>query len=85
MPRYYFDLIEGEKREIDRAGVVVEDLQSAERAAQESARDCMVTRLLEDKDPDGRRYEIVDAKGNLMSTVCFRDLLPSAVREAENE
>jgi hypothetical protein len=81
VPRYYFDLVEGEKRKIDRAGVVVEDLQSAERAALESARDCMVTRLLEDKDPD----EIVDAKGNLMSTVCFRDLLPSAVREAENE
>jgi len=81
--RYYFDLIEGEGRKIDRSGVNADDLQSAERAAKEAARDFMVTRLLDDKDPDGRRYEIVDRNGSVLSTIAFRDLLPTAVTEAD--
>ena len=82
MPRYYLDLIEGDERKVDRSGILADDLQCAERAARDSARNFMVSKLLEDEDPDGRRYEILDKTNRVLATVCFRDLLPKAVADA---
>lgn len=52
----------------------------AKRAARVSARDLLVEDILEDHDPDGRRYEITDADGHLMETIRFSDLLPPQLK-----
>ena len=75
--RYYFDLVDDQSRKPDRSGgSVFETLGMAVRAAEHAARDLMVRKLLDDQDPDGRRYEIANTEGQILATVSFKDLLP---------
>jgi hypothetical protein len=79
VPRYFLDLVDGDQRTIDRTGIIADDLECAEHTAEGAARDFMVSKLLRDEDPDGRRYEIVDKANRVLATVCFRDLLPKPI------
>jgi hypothetical protein len=85
VPRYFLDLIEDDHRKVDRFGIIADNLECAKQAAKQAARDFIVSRLLEDKDPDGRRYEILDERGKVQTTVCFRDLLPKALSDAQEQ
>ena len=80
MSRYYFHLVDSHRRVEDYKGSEFDDLTAAERAAEFVARDFLVKEILEDHDPDGRRYEITDDDGRLVSTIKFSDLLPPALK-----
>ena len=76
MSLYFFNLVDSHGRREDRKGANFDDLQGAIRAAESAAREFLVKQYLNDQDPDGRQFEINDEKGNLVSTVRFRDMLP---------
>jgi hypothetical protein len=80
MSRFFFHLVDSHRRLDDHNGSEFDTLEDAKRAARVSARDLLVEDILEDHDPDGRRYEITDADGHLMETIRFSDLLPPQLK-----
>ena len=79
-PNVFFHLVDSHRRVDDYKGSEFDNLDAAKRAAETVARDFLVEELLDDHDPDGRRYEITNADGRLMSTIRFKDVLPPALK-----
>lgn len=76
MPRFFFHLCDDKKRVEDYKGHDFETAGSAQRAAEQVARDFLTEELLKDHEPDGRRFEIEDTHGRRIATVRLKDLLP---------
>jgi hypothetical protein len=76
MPRFYFHLVEGDRRVQDHKGADFESLNAARRAAESNVRDQLVGKILDDDEPDGREYEIADSEGRVLDTIHFSDYVP---------
>ena len=76
MPRFFFHHSNGQIRIEDYQGHIYDTAEDARRAAEQIARDLLVTEPIEDHEPDGRRFEIEDADGRRIATIQFKDLLP---------
>jgi hypothetical protein len=80
MPRFYFYLVEGDRRVPDYKGADFESLAAARRSAESSVRDQLVARIMDDNEPDGREYEIVNSEGRVLDTIHFSDYLPPQLK-----
>jgi hypothetical protein len=75
MPRYYFNIWNGAALIKDREGMELDNAADARFEARQSAREMLSAQLLAGEEVDGRRIEIVDAKGTPVETLPLRDVL----------
>jgi hypothetical protein len=75
MPRFYFHIIDGQKRIEDPDGSELADLETARSEALKSARDLLADKVRYGHIVDGQQFEIRDANGTVLATIPFRDAI----------
>lgn len=78
MGRYYFQIIDGEVREVDEEGVELPTIDAVREEAFMAARGLMTDAILEGADPGTHRYfAITDKAGNTIGIVPFAEAMRS--------
>jgi len=72
---FYFNVRSDESFDADDEGIDLPSLEAARREATKSAREMVAELILYDQRIDGMQFEITDEKGNVLSTVPFRDVI----------
>ncbi|MCU1483108.1 MAG: hypothetical protein JWQ19_3894 [Subtercola sp.] len=75
MPIYFFHVRDGELLLKDGDGTDLPSLDAAVVEARESAREIAADSLRSKERVDGRTIEITTAEGQILNTVCMRDVL----------
>ena len=75
MPRYYFNVRDGETLSEDVDGIELQDLEAARREAIVAARDIMIDQLRGGEQVDGQIFEIEDEEGEVLLVIPVRDAL----------
>lgn len=75
MPKFFFNIVDDKSRVPDHEGMELPDLDAARNEAQESARELLADALRAHKDVDGRRIEIGNENGDVITALKVRDLL----------
>ena len=75
MPRFYFNIIDGQKRIEDPDGSELADLDAARAEALQSARHLLADKVRDGHIVDGQKFEIRDANGAVLATIPFRDAI----------
>jgi hypothetical protein len=79
MPRFFFNVRDGEHVVRDCEGQELSDLIEGEFEARLAARDMIIEQLEKDESIDGREIEIADASGAVLLTVKIRDVLKNDI------
>lgn len=74
MPRYHFNIRDGEQLIPDEEGMMCEDLEAARFEARASARDLLAQEIRHGIEPDGRAIEITE-RGQIVETIALRDVM----------
>jgi hypothetical protein len=75
MPRYYFNVRQGDSVVPDAVGSELTDLATAEIEARLTARDLILGYLRAGCPVDGREIDIVDATGAILETIKVRSVV----------
>ncbi|MDB5522352.1 MAG: hypothetical protein JWM58_115 [Rhizobium sp.] len=75
MPRYYFNVRDGETISEDVDGIELQDLEAARREAIVAARDIMIDQLRGGEQVDGQIFEIENEDGEVLLVIPVRDAL----------
>ena len=77
MPRFYFNIRDGDALIEDPDGSDLRDLDVARTEALAAAREILANRLRANRILDGQRIEITDAAGDVLATVSLKDVIRS--------
>ena len=77
MPRFYFNIRDGDALIEDPDGSDLRDLDVARAEALAAAREILANRLRSNQILDGQRIEITDATGEVLATVSLKDVIRS--------
>ena len=77
MPRFYFNIRDGDALIEDPDGSDLRDLDVARAEALAAAREILANRLRSNQILDGQRIEITDATGDLLATVSLKAVIRS--------
>lgn len=80
MPRYYFHVVSTEGVSADEMGSEFPNVEAAFLSAHEAAFEMSVEMLRERHDPSGYRFEIRDARGELLFDLPFSEVMRPASR-----
>jgi hypothetical protein len=80
MPRYFYDLADGEEVIKDSDGVDFVDLEAAIAEAVGGAREVVAHGIIMNEDLSGQSFLIRDEDGQTIATIRFRDTLPGKLR-----
>jgi hypothetical protein len=72
MPRYYFDIRDGDKLVEDAEGIELSDVAAAREEAVAAARELLAEHLRHGELPETKQFEIRNEAGELIETVPFR-------------
>jgi hypothetical protein len=75
MPRYHFNVRQGEALIQDLEGEELPDLETAEFEARMTARELLMQAIVADDEIDGRVIEIADTSGKIIETMKVKDLI----------
>ena len=75
MPKFFFNIVDDQSRVPDHEGMELPDLDAARKEADASARELLVDALRAHKEVDGRRIEIANENGEVITALKVRDLL----------
>jgi hypothetical protein len=75
MPRFFFNVRDGDFLGKDPEGVVFADLDAARAEALAAARDILGDAIKNDQVQDARQYEITDEAGQIVAMVPLMDAL----------
>ena len=75
MPRYFFNVVDGDRTIVDSLGLELDDLDEARQEAVASARELMSENLLRGVPPNGRRFVVTDETGAVLAEIPFKDTL----------
>jgi hypothetical protein len=81
MPRYFFDVLDGDQATEDEEGVEFAALDGAVSAAIQGARDIVAHGIMRNEDFSAQSFRIRDSEGNTAATLPFREALPGRLRE----
>jgi hypothetical protein len=80
MPRFYLDVLDGDRVIEDPEGIDFANLDTAIAEAAAGARDLVAHGIMQNEDVSGQVFRIRDGKGGAVATVPFRDTLPGRLR-----
>ena len=80
MPRFYFDVLDGDQVLPDPEGIDFADLDTAIAEAVRGARDLVASGIGQNEDVSGQSFLIRDGHGETVATVPFRETLPGRLR-----
>jgi hypothetical protein len=75
MPRFYFNVRDGDSIIIDPEGIEVPGLRAAEDEARQAARDILADRVKHGGQIDSKDFEVIDETGRQVLTLPFRSVL----------
>lgn len=75
MPKFFFDIRQGDELEIDDQGTEFPSREHAVLDARAAAREMLAELLLAGEHLDGQRFEIRAEDGSLVEMVTFRSVL----------
>lgn len=75
MPRYHFNIIDGEHLVPDQEGQELADLEAARFEARCSARDLAIQEIKAGVPIDGRKIEITDENGDPLESIMVHDVV----------
>lgn len=75
MPRYHFNIIDGENLIPDAEGQDLPNLEAARFEARCSARDLAIQEMKAGIPIDGRKIEIADENGKPLESIMVRDVI----------
>lgn len=75
MPRFFFNITDGQRVSADREGTEFSSLSAARQEGEETAREFLLT-VAQNKDAvDATLLEIADDKGAVVGAIWFRDMV----------
>ena len=77
MPRYFFNIGQGDEVLRDEEGVDLPNLDAVREEATEAARQIMSQRVLVGDAPDGQKFVITDETGIIVPEFAFKDAIRS--------
>ena len=80
VPRFYFDVLDGDQVLPDPEGIDFADLDTAVAEAVQGARDLVASGIGQNEDVSGQTFIIRDNHGETVATVPFRETLPGRLR-----
>ena len=80
VPRFYLDVLDGERTIEDPEGIDFADLDTAIAEAAAGARDLVAHGIMQNEDVSGQSFLIRDNHGETVATVPFRATLPGRLR-----
>jgi hypothetical protein len=80
MPRFYFDVLDGEQVITDLEGIDFADRDTAVAAAVQGARDLVASGIRQNEDVSGHTFVIRDGHGETVARVPFRETLPGKLK-----
>ena len=80
MPRFYLDVLDGDRVVEDLDGIDFADLDTAIAEAVAGARDLVAHGIMQNEDVSGQSFLIRDGQGETVATVPFRETLPGRLR-----
>lgn len=75
MPRFYFNVRDGNSVITDPEGIEVPGLRAAEDEARQAARDLLADRVKHGEHIGTRNFEVIDETGRRVLTLPFRSVL----------
>ncbi len=80
MPRFYLDVLDGDRIIKGPEGIDFADLDTALAEVAAGARDLVAHGIMQNEDVSGQVFRIRDGKGATVATVPFRHTLPGRLR-----
>ena len=80
VPRFYLDVLDGDRVIEDPEGIDFADLDTALAQAVQGARELVASGIKRNEDVSGQVFRIRDGNGETVATVPFRDTLPGRLR-----
>ena len=80
VPRFYLDVLDGDRVIEDPEGIDFADLDMALAEAAAGARDLVAHGIMQNEDVSGQAFLIRDGQGKTVATVPFRNALPGRLR-----
>jgi len=80
VPRFYFDVLDGDQVMQDLDGIDFADCEVALSEAVAGARDLVAEGIMRNEDVSGQVFRIRDGNGETVATVPFRNTLPGRLR-----
>jgi hypothetical protein len=80
VPRFYLDVLDGDRVIEDPEGIDFADRETAIADAVAGARDLVAHGIMQNEDVSGQVFRIRDGNGEPVATVPFRDTLPGRLR-----
>ena len=80
MPRFYFDVLDGDQVITDLEGIDFADRDTALAEAVRGARDLVASGIRQNQHVSGQSFVIRDGHGETVATVPFRETLPGSLR-----
>jgi hypothetical protein len=78
MPRFFFNLREGDVLISDPEGSILPDIETARDVARQTAREMLVSRLEDHKEVNGGIIEIADPEGRIVDRIALADVLKNS-------
>jgi len=75
MPRFYFNVRDGDSVITDPEGIEVPGLRAVEDEATQAARDLLADRVKHGEQIGSRKFEVIDETGRQVLTLPFRSVL----------
>jgi hypothetical protein len=80
MPRYFFNIREGDALSRDEEGAEFPDVASAREEGEAGARELLAEIITENGTADSRVMEVTDEAGAVVAEIAFKSLLAAAAR-----
>ena len=80
VPRFFFDLVDGDEVTEDAEGVDLVDHEAAIAEALQGARDIVAHGIMENEDRSDQSFRIRDSHGHTVAMLPFREALPGRLR-----
>lgn len=80
VPRFYLDVLDGDRVLQDPEGIDFAETETALAEAAEGARSLVAHGIMRNEDVSGHSFLIRDERGEVVATVPFRDALPGRLR-----
>jgi hypothetical protein len=75
MPRFFFNILNNRRLQVDQEGVDFATIDEAVEEARMSAREILSEKVLSGDEIDGQRFEITTDDGTIVEVVPFRSVL----------
>lgn len=75
MPKFYFNIRNGDRLEVDPDALEFASIESAVFDARKAAKEILAEKLIEGEVIDGQRFEITAEDGTILETVPFKSVL----------